>query len=439
MKYFQNISNLWGNVLTALGNTVYISLIAIVLGTILGIAMGVVLTYCKKRWQWLFRIYVDIMRGLPVLVTIFVVYYFVNAVLKMFFGFQMQQNTAGAVALTMFSAAQMTELTRGALQAIPKGQIEAGRAIGLTFPQIFFNILLPQAVVQMIPPWINSATEMIKASTLLGMIGVLDLLLVTRQIVAKYGEALVYYLIIGVFYFAINTLIEYAGKKLSKKLEKEQVLTALSQNIQLAAIIQPSSEKKPDKIRKLVDIQANVAAGKGIGYERWAKKFNLKNWSQTLCLLQEKKLLSEDALYQRIAELQTQHDDALAVVKDLDARMVSLKELRGHLVVYRQYKPLAQKHQTVRNPAKFKEQHRAEFAVYEAACAYFKANGLRTLPDLKKLDAEYQTLSSEKNGFYTRYKKAQIELRELRTAQQNVEAFFRKEERSHAVPQQEVK
>ena len=86
------------------------------------------------------------------------------------------------------------------------------------------------------------------------------------------------------------------AKKLSKKLEKEQVLTALSQNIQLTAIIQPSSEKKPDKIRKLVDIQAKVAAGKGIGYERWAKKFNLKRWSQTLCLLQEKKLLSEDAL-----------------------------------------------------------------------------------------------------------------------------------------------
>ena len=210
-------------------------------------------------------------------------------------------------------------------------------------------------------------------------------------------------------------------------------------NAKLAAIIQPSSEKKPDKIRKLVDIQANVAAGKGIGYERWAKKFNLKRWSQTLCLLQEKKLLSEDALDQRIAELKTQHDDALAVVKDLDARMVSLKELRGHLVVYRQYKPLAQKLQTVRNPAKFKEQHRAELAVYDAACAYFKANGFRTLPDLKKLDAEYQTLSSEKNGFYTRYKKAQIELRELRTAQQNVEAFFRKEERGHAVPQQEVK
>ena len=229
------------------------------------------------------------------------------------------------------------------------------------------------------------------------------------------------------------------AKKLSKKLEKEQVLTALSQNIQLATAIQPASEKKPDKIRKLVDIQANVAAGKGIGYERWAKKFNLKRWSQTLILLQEKGLTSEDALNQRIAELQMQYDDALAVVKDMDARMDSFKELRGHLVVYRQYKPLAQKLTTLRNPAAFREQHRAELAVYEAACAYFKANGFRTLPDLKKLDAEYAALSSEKNGFYTRYKKAQIELRELRTAQQNVEAFFRKEERSHAVPQQEVK
>ncbi len=161
-----------------------------------------------------------------------------------------------------------------------------------------------------------------------------------------------------------------------------------------------------------------------------------------MCLLQEKKLLSEDALNQRIAELQTRHDDALAVVKDMDARMVSLKELRGHLVVYRQYKPLAQKLQTVRNPAKFKEQHRAELAVYEAARAYFKANGinpLSDLPDLKRLDAEYAALSSEKNGFYSRYKEAQLELRELRTAQQNVDAFFRKEERSHAVPQQEVK
>ncbi len=232
------------------------------------------------------------------------------------------------------------------------------------------------------------------------------------------------------------------AKKLSKKFEKEQVLTKLSQNIPLAPTIQPTVTEKPDKIRKLVDIQAKVAEGKGVGYERWAKKFNLKRWSQTLVLLQSKGLTSEDALNQRIAELQTQYDDALAVVKDMDARMDSLKELRGHLVVYRQYRPLAQKLPTLRNPAAFREKYRSELAVYEAARAYFKANGINTLsdlPDLKELDAEYAALSSEKNGFYSRYKEAQLELRELRNAQQNIDSFFRKEERSRTTPQQEVK
>ncbi len=217
MIYFQNIYNLRDNVITGFLNTFSIALIAIILGTLIGIIFGMVLTYAKKPVQWPIRIYVDIMRGLPVLVTVFVVYYFLNSVLNMLFGFQMDANTSGAVALTLFSAAQMTELTRGALQSIPAGQIEAGRAIGLTFPQIFVKILLPQAVVQMIPPWINSATEMIKASTLLGMIGIVDLLLVTRQIVAKYNDALVYYVIIGCFYFILNTLIEFFGKRLSKR------------------------------------------------------------------------------------------------------------------------------------------------------------------------------------------------------------------------------
>ena len=221
------------------------------------------------------------------------------------------------------------------------------------------------------------------------------------------------------------------AKKLSKKLEKEQVLTALSQNIQLTPTIKPSSEKKPDKIRKLVDIQANVAAGKGIGYERWAKKFNLKRWSQTLCPCRRKSCSAKMPCTSALPNCKPS--------TTMHWRWSKTWMPAQLLEVYWQYKPLAQKLQTVRNPAAFREQHRAEFAVYEAACAYFKANGLRTLPDLKKLDAEYQTLSSEKNGFYTRYKKAQIELRELRTAQQNVEAFFRKEERSHAVPQQEVK
>ena len=220
------------------------------------------------------------------------------------------------------------------------------------------------------------------------------------------------------------------AKKLSKKLEKEQVLTALSQNIQLAAIIQPSSEKKPDKIRKLVDIQANVAAGKGIGYERWAKKHNLKAMAQTLILLQEKGLLNEDALDQRIAELDTKFHESLAVVKDLETRMANNQTLRRYAASYKQYRPLAQKRNAAKSPATFEEQHRAELTAYRTAAAYLKANNITKLPSPNKLEAEYCALASEKAQFYEQYKEAKIELLKLKDAKQNVALFFREDERT---------
>ena len=109
------------------------------------------------------------------------------------------------------------------------------------------------------------------------------------------------------------------AKHLGDKFEKEQVLAALAQNIRLAPTIQPIATDKPDKIQKLVDIQAKLKQGKGISYERWAKKHNLKAMAQTLILLQEKGLLNEDALDQRITELDTKFHDSLAVVKDLES------------------------------------------------------------------------------------------------------------------------
>ena len=116
------------------------------------------------------------------------------------------------------------------------------------------------------------------------------------------------------------------AKHLGDKFEKEQVLVALAQNIRLAPTIQPIATDKPDKIQKLVDIQAKLKQGKGIGYERWAKKHNLKAMAQTLILLQEKGLLNEDALDQRITELDTKFHDSLAVVKDLEGRIHKHKD-----------------------------------------------------------------------------------------------------------------
>ena len=218
------------------------------------------------------------------------------------------------------------------------------------------------------------------------------------------------------------------AKHLGDKFEKEQVLAALAQNIRLAPTIQPIATDKPDKIQKLIDIQAKLKQGKGIGYERWAKKHNLKAMAQTLILLEEKGLTDEGALDQRITELDTKFHDSLAVVKDLEGRMKANKELRYHVAAYTSTNNIAQQLKTAKQPAAFEEQHRAELTTYRAAAAYFKANDITKLPSPNKLEAEYAQLASEKAKFYEQYKEAKEELLKLKTAKQNVASFFREEE-----------
>ena len=220
------------------------------------------------------------------------------------------------------------------------------------------------------------------------------------------------------------------AKHLGDKFEKEQVLAALAQNIRLAPTIQPIATDKPDKIQKLIDIQSRMTEGKGIGYKRWLTKHNLKVMAQTVKLLQEKGLTNEDALNQRIAELEAKYHDSLAVVKDLEGRMKANKELRYHVAAYTSTKNVAQQLKTAKQPAAFEEQHRAELTAYRAAAAYFKANDITKLPSPKKLEAEYAQLASEKAKFYEQYKETKEELLKLKTAKQNVASFFREEEQT---------
>ena len=214
------------------------------------------------------------------------------------------------------------------------------------------------------------------------------------------------------------------AKHLGDKFDKATVLATLQAN----AEHKPKAQFKQDAIGKLIDIQAKLAEGKGTGYERWAKKYNLKAMAQTLILLQEKDLLNEDALNQRIAELEAKYHDSLAVVKDLEGRMKFNKELRYHVATCASTKNIAQQLKTAKQPATFEEQHRAELTAYRTAAAYLKANNITKLPSPKKLEAEYAQLASEKAKFYEQYKEAKEELLKLKTAKQNVASYFREEE-----------
>ena len=214
------------------------------------------------------------------------------------------------------------------------------------------------------------------------------------------------------------------ARSIGDKFEKELVFAALKENAERKRAIQ----FMPDRIGRLVDIQVKLNQGKGIGYERWAKKHNLKAMAQTLILLEEKGLTDETALNQRIAELETKYHDSLAVVKDLEGRMKANKELRYHVAAYTNTKNIAQQLKAAKRPAAFEEQHRAELTTYRTAAAYFKANDITKLPSPKKLEAEYAQLASEKAKFYEQYKEAKEELLKLKTAKQNVASYFREEE-----------
>ena len=214
------------------------------------------------------------------------------------------------------------------------------------------------------------------------------------------------------------------AKHLGDNYDSDAVLATLTANAER----KPKVQFKQDTIGKLIDIQSRVTEGKGIGYKRWLTKHNLKVMAQTVKLLQEKDLTDEDALNQRITELETKYPDALAVVKDLEGRMKTNKELRYHIAAYASTKNIAQQLKAAKRPAAFEEQHRAELTAYRAATAYFKANNLTKLPSPKKLEAEYVQLASEKAKFYEQYKEVKSELLKLKTAKQNVASYFREEE-----------
>lgn len=199
-------------VLKGLGITTIVSLLAVTFGTLLGIAVGLVLTYGGRIAHVVARIFVDYVRGTPVFVLVLACFYLLTEI-----GVHLTAFQAGLFALTVFCSTHVGENVRGALMSLPRGQMEAGRAIGLTFPQIFAYVLAPQALRQALPSWVNTATEIVKASTLLSVIGVAELLLTAKEIIARNFLTLEFYLFAGLLYFLINFGIERAGRYVERR------------------------------------------------------------------------------------------------------------------------------------------------------------------------------------------------------------------------------
>lgn len=216
MELTETVFAIWGArqpLLSGLWNTLLITALSILMGTLLGFGVGLLLTYGNLVVRIATRIYSDFIRGTPVFVLILASFYILSVV-----GVQLTAFQAGVFALTLFCSSHVGEIVRGALQAIPKGQTEAAKSIGLGFTTTFFSVLLPQALRQILPTWVNTATEIVKASTLLSIIGVVELLLTVQQIIARTYLSLELYFFVGFIFLAINFVIEKAGRRLESKI-----------------------------------------------------------------------------------------------------------------------------------------------------------------------------------------------------------------------------
>lgn len=192
-------------------------------------------------------------------------------------------------------------------------------------------------------------------------------------------------------------------------------------------------QKQPPKeqpFQLLVDIQAKLAEGKGGGYERWAKKHNLKEMSKTLIFLQEQKIGSAADLKERADAALSRYHELGDSIKSSEKRLAEIAVLQAHIVNYAKTRPVYDAYRKSGYSKKFLEEHRTEITLHKAAKVAFNESGLKMLPKVKDLNAEFSALLIKKKALYPEYRKVRDEMQDIVKAQKNVELFFAEEKDS---------
>ena len=161
--------------------TLQVTLLGFVLSLILATALTVLHEATQLKWAHrVLAVYISFIRGTPLLVQIFLIYY-VSPVI----GLDIGPFTAGILAITLNSAAFVVEILRGGLASVPPGQFEAARALGLKGPALWGKVILPQTFIASVPPLVNEFTQVLKASALLSTITIVELMRVSQQIFSR--------------------------------------------------------------------------------------------------------------------------------------------------------------------------------------------------------------------------------------------------------------
>lgn len=205
----------WPQLLEGALTTVEITSVSLLLGCALGLLIGIGrLNPARRLVYGMCTVYVAAIRGTPLLVQLFILFFGLPQ-----FGILLPAYLCGVMGLGVYSGAYVSEIVRGAIQSIDKGQMEAARSIGLSSSQAMQSVILPQAVVRMIPPLGNEFIALIKNSALVSLLTIHDLMHEGQKIISVSYRSLEVYLAIAVVYFVLTGLTSLALRKLEQHLK----------------------------------------------------------------------------------------------------------------------------------------------------------------------------------------------------------------------------
>ncbi|NQZ40760.1 MAG: amino acid ABC transporter permease [Moritella sp.] len=201
-----------GVLLQGLLMTIKLSLISLFFAIIIGLVAALMRISTNPLSRNFAFLYVEIIRGTPLLVQIFIVYFFLGTI------FDLDRFTAGIAALSVFTGAYIAEIIRSGIQSIPPGQMEAARSLGMSYPKAMTYVILPQAFKRTLPPMAGQLINLVKDSSLVSVISITDLTKAGREVVAGSFATFEVWFAVAALYLVLTSTLSFGVQRIEKRL-----------------------------------------------------------------------------------------------------------------------------------------------------------------------------------------------------------------------------
>ena len=215
------IKNNYSQLLTGLGTTLSLTLISFAIAMVIGIIFGMMAVAPNKVLRTISAIFVDVVRGIPLMIVAAFIFWGIPNLIESMTGHQSPINDflAATIALSLNAGAYIAEIVRGGIEAVPKGQMEASRSLGISYGKTMKKVILPQAVRMMLPNFINQFVISLKDTTIVSAIGLVELFQTGKIIIARNYQSFRMYAILAIIYLVMITLLTRLAKRLEKRLK----------------------------------------------------------------------------------------------------------------------------------------------------------------------------------------------------------------------------